>query len=153
MQSRLSRLQKEGYLVIVEDDADDRLLLQQVFNDLKWEQQVMILNGSEALLYLLEAIPNNSLLPSLIVLDYNMPPLSGEATLLMLKKDKRFEHIPVSIYSTCMDHRRENLLKVLGAFSCRKKPDTIAGLKELMFEYKRFAQQLWYDKEQTGLFL
>jgi CheY-like chemotaxis protein len=99
--------QLEGFLIIVEDDAEDRALLRQVFAELDSAEDVILLSDSDQLMDLLESIPSKNQLPSLIVLDYNMPALSGESTLLILKEDDRFKHIPVSIYSSTMNKRRE----------------------------------------------
>ena len=133
--------QLEGFLVIVEDDAEDRALLQQVFAELDSAEDVILLSDSDQLMDLLESIPSKNQLPSLIVLDYNMPALSGESTLLILKEDDRFKHIPVSIYSSTMNKRRELFLQVLGAINCRQKPLSFDGLKLLMLEYLYLALQ------------
>jgi CheY-like chemotaxis protein len=141
MKPRSLSLNPEAYLIIVEDDQDDRALLMDVFVSLNWAHHVKILQNSDELLDLLENTPHPSLFPTLILLDYNMPALSGEATLLILKKEERYQHIPVCIFSTVMDHRREKLLKVLGAYNCRQKPSTVEGLRELMEDYKKLALQ------------
>jgi CheY-like chemotaxis protein len=141
MKPRSLSLNQEAYLIIVEDDQDDRSLLMDVFVSLNWEQHVKILQNSDDLLDLLDNTPHSSLFPSLILLDYNMPALSGEATLLILKKEERYQHIPVCVFSTVMDHRREKLLKVLGAYNCRQKPSTIEELTGLMEDYKKLAIQ------------
>jgi CheY-like chemotaxis protein len=138
-------------MIIVEDDQDDRTLLMDVFVSIGWEQNVKILRDSDELLQLLDSTPHPSLFPSLILLDYNMPALSGEATLLILKKEDRYQHIPVCMFSTVMDHRREKFLKILGAYNCRQKPATVDGLLTLMEEYKNLAEQFNHSGVQQAM--
>jgi CheY-like chemotaxis protein len=56
-------------------------------------------SGLRAMEYLNEAKTRNEL-PSLIVLDVNMPKMGGHETLLEIKKDNALFSIPVVIFST-----------------------------------------------------
>lgn len=67
-------MNKEGPIVIIEDDEDDKTLLEQVFKNLNYDNQIIYFtNGEEALNWL----TTNSLEPFIIISDINMPILNG----------------------------------------------------------------------------
>lgn len=98
------------------------------------------LKDPDSLFELLDASPASELLPTLIVLDLTLPLIGGETTLMLLKKDKRYRHIPVVVYSAVMNERKEKELLSLGAHFCRKKPITIDTMHWLMVELIEFTK-------------
>ncbi|ABD81890.1 response regulator [Saccharophagus degradans] len=91
-------------ILIAEDDDDDRLLMQHVFERVfSLSRMHFVEDGQEVLDYLMGqgAYAESSLLePKLIILDLNMPIISGKDVLLALKANAKYCHIPVVIYST-----------------------------------------------------
>ncbi|MBD0332801.1 MAG: response regulator, partial [Chitinophagaceae bacterium] len=85
-------------ILYAEDDIDDRFFLSESIssNGLNADL-VYVSDGDEAIDYL-ETHSEN--LPSLIVLDLNMPRKNGWQTLTYLKSHLRFCNIPVIILST-----------------------------------------------------
>ncbi len=73
-------------------------------------------SGNEALQYLEKA----RRLPELIILDHQMPGLSGAETLLLLKQSPVFKHIPVIICTGTQEH--EHTLMLAGAAAVVLKP-------------------------------
>ncbi|SHN30156.1 response regulator [Chitinophaga sp. CF418] len=70
--------------------------------------------------------------PDLILLDYNMPGPNGLICLEEIKKRKELQHIPVIIYSTCIDYSLQQEAISKGAFRCIQKPTSVYDLvKEL----------------------
>jgi CheY-like chemotaxis protein len=130
------------YLIIVDDDHDDCALVQSFFESLDWHHHVKTLTEPDSLFSLLGAVPSPSLLPTVIVLDYNMPRLGGQTLLMLLKRDARYKNIAVVMLSTSMTKRKEGELLHLGAHFCRQKPNTIAGMHQLLAELQAFALSL-----------
>ncbi|MCE7039618.1 hypothetical protein [Dyadobacter sp. CY312] len=65
-------MNKKGEIVIIEDDADDRFLLEEVFSSLNYpNKRVYFPDGQEALDYLYKT----DTVPFLILSDVNMPKL------------------------------------------------------------------------------
>lgn len=124
-------------ILMAEDDADDRLLAEEamiesrVLNDLHFVE-----NGVELLDYLYGkdrfADRNQYPLPSLILLDLNMPLMDGREALQSIKNDPVLKRIPVVILTT--SKTEEDMLKGydLGAASYITKPVTFDVLVELM---------------------
>src|SRR5579875_3774302 len=93
--------QANHLILLADDDADDRLLMELSFKTLEWSHKVkMVGSGEEALDYL-DALPPH-FFPALIILDYHMPRLNGAATLKQIKSRHLYKDIPVVVYSTNM---------------------------------------------------
>jgi CheY-like chemotaxis protein len=72
-------LNKDGPIVVIEDDLDDQEMLQEIFTKLNYANEIIFFsNGELALTYL----NSTDRLPFLILSDINMPKLNG----LELKK-------------------------------------------------------------------
>jgi CheY-like chemotaxis protein len=102
---------------MVDDDLEELILIEEVLLDVgqivHYEE-----NGVNALNYL-DACKQ---LPSLIVLDLNMPKLNGTETLVQLKSNDRYKHITVVIYSTSINASEKEKCLQLGAHSYVVKP-------------------------------
>ncbi len=67
-------MNKHGPIIIIEDDADDREILQQIFSRFNYPNEIIFFgDGSEALEYLVESRER----PFLILSDINMPKMNG----------------------------------------------------------------------------
>jgi CheY-like chemotaxis protein len=106
-------------ILIADDDQEDLLLIEEALSTLN-QSAKFVYNGIEALDYLEQCTS----LPSLIVLDLNMPKLNGTETLESLKKDTRFRHIPVLLYSTSINPYEREKCARLGAEDYVVKPFT-----------------------------
>ncbi len=70
-------MNKDGPVIIIEDDADDQEILREIFEKLKYPNElIFFFDGHEALKYL----DKPTTLPFIILSDINMPKLSGRAT-------------------------------------------------------------------------
>ena len=84
------------FICVIDDAADYRFLLQQVFKRYFPAYQVQFFAGGHALL---EKLPGMDRYPSLILLDRHMPDLDGHQTLLRLKQHTAYKKIPVVMMS------------------------------------------------------
>lgn len=135
-------MNKNGPVIIIEDDADDQFLFQQVFSKLGYANEVIyFFDGQEALDYLMET----TVLPFLILSDINMPKLDGFALREKLHTDAELQIrcIPYLFFSTAASQEmviNAYSLSVQGFFV---KEHTMAGLEEtiksIMEYWKRCA--------------
>ncbi|MES2892660.1 MAG: response regulator [Bacteroidota bacterium] len=121
-------------LLLAEDDEDDRML----FSDFLEERNDFELvhsceNGMEVIEYL-DAIINVDELPNLVVLDQNMPKMTGSQTLQSLKSTPRYAQIPVAVYTTYMDRRLIDECYKSGAITVVAKPISPSGYHQMMDE-------------------
>jgi CheY-like chemotaxis protein len=86
-------------VLCVDDDPDDRELIRSaIFNVDSSYSVAYATNGKEALQYLMRA--SETELPCLVILDINMPVMDGKQTLLEIKKNKKWSHLPIVVFST-----------------------------------------------------
>lgn len=117
-------------IAIVDDDADDREVLRDAFAASAKDKEFIVLeNGDQMLEYLETNVLD--VLPSLILLDLNMPGKDGRETLKLIKSDKRFKPIPVIVFTTSSSERDIEMAYDLGANCFISKPDTFNKLVEM----------------------
>ncbi|HVK96907.1 MAG TPA: response regulator [Flavisolibacter sp.] len=123
-------MNRKHNILIVDDDADDREIIRDAFFSTINEQEYTFLENGEKLLEYLE---NNisEVIPSLIMLDLNMPGKDGRETLKEIKTDKRFQQIPTVVFTTSSSMRDKQTVYELGANCFITKPDTFNKLIEL----------------------
>jgi CheY-like chemotaxis protein len=94
-------------ILFVDDDPDDLEFYGEGMRAADPEMSIdEVRSGIQALDYLDRARRSNSL-PCLIVLDVNMPLMSGKETLQQIKKDKDLADIPVVIFSTASNPKEK----------------------------------------------
>ena len=91
---------KKNTILWADDDTDDLQMMREIL--VKNHQEFNIVevgNGKDALGFLEQAL-HSDLLPSLIILDINMPVLGGKETLATIKAKEEFKTIPVVVFTT-----------------------------------------------------
>lgn len=101
-------------ICVADDDPDDRELLLEAFQKITDSHHLMAVNSGKALFDYL-SVMDDSELPCLIVLDYNMPGLDGKQILTYLQNSNRYRHIPKVIYSTSNSFRDKKEFLAIGA--------------------------------------
>ncbi|KAB7729384.1 response regulator [Rudanella paleaurantiibacter] len=122
---------------IVDDTADYRFLVQQIFDRFLTQYRVAFFAGGDALLTHLRRIPTPSpgadtALPALILLDLHMPGLDGKQTLTQLKDDPALKNIPVVIVTSSSSAEEIRACYEAGANSCLPKPVGIEAMQQLL---------------------
>ena len=111
-------------ILIVDDDVEDHMMLDEYFKEVGISDKVtFLINGQLALQYL-ESIEDNSQLPKLLVLDLNMPILTGSQVLMQIKQNPRLRNIPVIIFSTSVNENEKKKCLSSGALEYLVKPIT-----------------------------
>lgn len=88
---------KSPLVLYVDDDADDRMLLTDVFQQTAPGYRIdTAIDGFAALDYL----RNKPELPGLVIMDLNMPGLNGKEVIRELKNDPRLQHVPIVAFTT-----------------------------------------------------
>lgn len=116
------------YILVAEDDADDRFLLETAFAENgSGETLTFVENGVELLEYLRNVKTgtqpiNDNQLPGFILLDLNMPKKDGREVLKEIKDDPYFKKIPVIVFTTTKNENEVNRCYELGANTYVVKP-------------------------------
>jgi CheY-like chemotaxis protein len=123
-------LQKPISILIADDDREDSELLEEAILDIEPGALVNhVLNGKKAIDFLNNCADND--LPCLIILDYNMPEMTGAEVLNWLCSQHRYEGIPKVILSTSKAQAYVRECKENGAMDYFVKPYNMKELDEL----------------------
>lgn len=114
-----------GTILIAEDDADDRFLLQTAFDECGCKEKIVFVKDGVELSDHLAKIVNNqndSEWPAFILLDLNMPKKDGREVLRELKKKEEIKKTPIIVFTTTKNENDIKRCYELGANSYVVKP-------------------------------
>lgn len=118
-------------ILYVDDDNDDCLFLTESFAASNAHTDLICAPGGEEAISYLNSIDPTAL-PSLIILDLNMPKWDGRSMLHYLKSSPRLSDIPVVILSTSSNKTDRDVCAQLGAVSYLQKPYHVKGYREIV---------------------
>ena len=116
-------------ILLIEDDQIDMMAIQRSFKNLNIKNPLNVAcNGEEGL----ELIQQTTEIPCLIILDINMPKMSGIEFLKIVKSDPNYKTIPVVILTTSNDENDKIICYTYGAAGYIIKP----------IDYKEFQEAI-----------
>ena len=123
-------MRRKKLILIAEDDADDRLMINEAFMENNMPAGIVFFeNGAELLDYLYSFDDTaERTLPDLILLDLNMPKMDGKAVLSRLKLHNLYKDIPVVILTTSRSKEEETNVLNMGASGFFTKPSSFTEL-------------------------
>jgi CheY-like chemotaxis protein len=103
----------DNYIILyAEDDFDDFESIKEALDQLSDHHLLLhAKNGTEAVSF----IQNATILPSLIVLDLNMPVMDGKEVLQWLRQRDEYKSIPVMVFTTSS---REDDVRLCQKYGC-----------------------------------
>lgn len=126
-------------LVCIVDDADDyRLLVETIFKRFLPDYSLRSFANGQTFL---EALPEVSEKPNLVLLDQHMPQLSGYQTLVALKGQTAYQSIPVVMMSADSSHSEVSSFYQAGAATFLAKPTDFDALKETLLTACQYASK------------
>ena len=133
----MEQIYKNGTILMVDDDEDDFLLVSEALRESGLPNDVQLVEDGEQMIDYLNRRGKfmsleNSPLPSLILLDLNMPRMDGREALKEIKKTPDFRRIPIVVFTTSAEEEDIASTYELGASSYITKPSTFDGLVEVM---------------------
>lgn len=87
-------------VLLVDDDPDDVFFLTEAFQQVDSNYAYVEAYDGEAALAILKDMYSRKEQPALIVLDINLPLLSGRELLTILKEDTNYCNIPIVVFTT-----------------------------------------------------
>ncbi|HEX4375225.1 MAG TPA: response regulator [Puia sp.] len=129
---------------IVDDDPDDRQIIMQAF--VENHSQVGCLFFENAGQALNKMNTESHELPDLILLDLNMPGLSGLQALKEIRQNKKFAQIPIVVLTTSQLKKDKMSSYELGANCFLTKPDSYSKLIRIVDAIIK----LWLFEEPVG---
>jgi CheY-like chemotaxis protein len=120
-------------VLLVEDNPTDVFVIREVVEDCGLNLYLRVANnGQDALRYLkeLEKTEEKSW-PVLILLDLNLPKLSGIDVLRQLRSDSPWKSTPVIVVTSSTAESDRAAVRRLGAEAYFQKPNNLEGYKKL----------------------
>ncbi|MEI6946139.1 response regulator [Paraflavisolibacter sp. H34] len=124
-------------VLYADDDVDDKLWVSEAWKGMNCSVHIEFVDNGRQVLDYLAGLPTAEM-PSLIVLDLNMPGLDGRQTLKRLKDDSKYVAIPVVIVTTSSNVVDVEMCKRLGASLYLIKPDTHTEWQGLVRKFEPF---------------
>jgi CheY-like chemotaxis protein len=125
-------------ILLVEDNAGDAVLIRQILAEAVAPVSLHIVRDGEQALTLLS---DAHFQPSLIILDLNIPRISGTALLERWKSQK----IPVVVFSSSLNDAERERVMALGAREFVQKPTDLdafaAAVSEMVERYRGSAKK------------
>lgn len=114
-------------ILIGEDDIDDQEFLKEIFASIDDSVDFLFASNGPQVLSVLDKTEDTQL-PCLIILDYNMPGSNGAEILKELKANSRYDAIPKIIWSTSRSDTYKDICLALGANDYLIKPSNVNDL-------------------------
>lgn len=132
-------------ILIADDDADDRMFLEQAMRQNGYDQDIRFVEDGEELMEYLKRQgrynESNAPWPNMLILDLNMPRKNGFQALSEIKDDPKLRRLPVIVMTT--SSADEDVVKTynLGVNSFVTKPFNYNRLVEMVGTLKTY----WMD--------
>jgi CheY-like chemotaxis protein len=124
-------------ILVVDDDEGDRLLIRETLEHSALSKQIQVVEDGEAALdYTYQrgryAPPAAAPRPDLMLLDLNMPRVSGKEVLSRLKQDPEMRDIPILVFTTSQREEDVSFCYSAGANSYVQKPSDLDQLQNVL---------------------
>ena len=130
-------MNKNGSIIIIEDDTDDQEMLSDIFKELNYENKIVFFNdGQEALNYLCAKTAE----PFIVFSDINMPKLNGIELREQIheNEDMRLKTIPYLFFTTSAEQTAvidAYSKSIQGFFIKPSSFQDLKGLIKIIIEY------------------
>lgn len=127
-------------LLIIEDNPGDVRLLEEAFRELRADVNIQVAkDGAEGLdMVMHPSAPKGHLHPDLILLDLNLPKVSGHDVLVRIKSNPKTCRIPIIILTSSRAESDVRRAYESHANAYLKKPSTLDGLMSTAQDIKSF---------------
>jgi CheY-like chemotaxis protein len=133
-------------IVVADDDPDDRMMIEEAFEENRLKNHLAFVEDGEDLIDYLRstgkyADRQGRAQVGVILLDLNMPRMDGREALKVIKADPRLQRIPIVVLTT--SKAEEDILKTydLGVSSFITKPVTFDALVDVVKVLGRY----WFE--------
>lgn len=120
------KIASDAHVVMVDDNPGDIQLAQECFELSVLTNPWLAFNGGQQLIGYLGTVKANAApMPALVLLDINMPRMSGHDVLRAVRADPYFERLPIfCVLTSSSDPNDKREAEALGASGFVVKPDS-----------------------------
>ncbi|HVD96721.1 MAG TPA: response regulator [Cytophagaceae bacterium] len=116
-------------ILLIDDDAEEHEIFLMAVEQLSGKISGMAMDNARLAL---QKLTLQEIRPDVILLDLNMPIMTGQQFLIEIKKNEILKDIPVFIYSTSSHKATIDLMLLLGAQDFITKPDKQEEMVEVL---------------------
>jgi CheY-like chemotaxis protein len=120
---------KKHTVIWADDDLDDLLIMRETMERIDHDHRVVEAHNGREVLEHLQTLKHTSLYPCLIILDINMPLLNGRDTLVLIRKEEKYNDIPVVMFTTSSNELDRTFCNRFGA-KLYTKPHSLAEYEQ-----------------------
>jgi CheY-like chemotaxis protein len=113
-------------IFLAEDDIDDQEMLEFAVKEIDPSARIISIANGRKFIAFLDGVPDQEL-PSLIILDYNLPELTGVEVVKLLNQQGRYQAIPKVMWSTSSSPVHKSISIELGILDYIIKPSDMAS--------------------------
>jgi CheY-like chemotaxis protein len=117
-------------VLIIDDDQDDIEFLVDALCDCHVDRVHSVLNAKDAFAFI-QSIQQQDDLPKIIITDLNLPGMSGDEFIGLIKTMRLFKHIPVIVFSTSIPESELERYSGMEAVGFMKKPNNYSEYLEV----------------------
>jgi CheY-like chemotaxis protein len=114
---------KKHTILWADDDPDDLALMREIMQSTDHDFNIIEVDNGRKVLDYLHSVKQHRSFPCLIILDMNMPVLSGRETLAFIKADPALCNIPVVVFTTSNSELDKLFCKRYGVEMMTKPPN------------------------------
>lgn len=140
---------KVNNILIVDDDSEDSEFFTMVVNKIDPGINIMVAGSRDELFEHL-----NKTTPDLLFIDSFIQHHSGVTSIMELRKDENWKHLPVIMYTGAADMKNINNAFKAGACAYIVKPATMSEIRQVLqevlekdWQQKNLPKQYYIDKE------
>jgi CheY-like chemotaxis protein len=130
-----------NYILIAEDDEDDQFLLNSAFKDVAADRQLVFVGNGVELIDHFKKFDAGEVrrLPSLLIVDLNMPRKNGKEAIEVLIKKQYFRTFPTIVFSTTGNELEKSRCSELGIEQFFLKPSNYGNLLNIVSQFNSIA--------------
>jgi CheY-like chemotaxis protein len=87
-------------ILLIEDNEGDIFLTKEAFEESKLVNQITVIKDGKEAINFFEELDEPSKAPDLVLLDVNLPKVSGQEVLMYIKNNDKYKSIPVIMLTT-----------------------------------------------------
>ena len=124
------------HIFLADDDEDDVMFFKIALEHIGNKDQLTVFNNGEELM---QHLKSTSVLPNVLFLDLNMPLKSGIECITEIRKNVKFENLPIVVYTTAQQEFIINEMYYKGAnyyFSKTPNPELMKTYLQMILSKK-----------------
>jgi CheY-like chemotaxis protein len=125
-------------ILLIEDNEGDILLTTEAFEDSRIVNMISVIRDGREAINFFESLNHKEEIPHLVLLDINLPKMSGHEVLIYLKQHAKYKSIPV-IMLTTSSSEKDILLSYKNHVNCYiTKPIDVADFMQAIAKIEDF---------------